>query len=143
MRIFLVYMDKIGGTLAIERVSPLFETPSSPGFRVFLSTKDENDVTSFVLDRHSVRERIFPGDPPYIHSEGFVDPRSGGVKRFVAKGRNHPKQLLFGLLARHLGEKANDSRHGPNLLGSSCLDLEPAIVPRVSELAKPGEHRFR
>src|SRR5437016_3584597 len=121
----------------------LLETVGDPGFWVLFARENERDTLLFVCEWHSIGKRILPSCPPHVHPERVIHPCALLVKRLMSNGLNHPQQLRLGSFPWHPRDKTNDSRHGPNLLGSSYRNLEPTIIPRVSELAKPCEHRFR
>ena len=108
----LVEVDEIGGSPRIEPVSPLRETARRPRFRELLSGEDENNVPPFVSQRHSVGERTLPYDPPDVHPQRLVHPRTCSVEVLVAKGTHHAEKFPLCTFARHTREKTDDPWHG-------------------------------
>src|SRR5260370_33194038 len=139
----VVGVDEIGGSLRLDIMSLLFESPSRPRLREFLSRKNENDIPSFVTKRHSLRERALPGSPPHIDPQRLISPRTYRVERLVAKGFDHPEQFCLGLFARHFCDKTNDSWHWPLPLKSFFHVLELAAIPGFPQFTKLGSHAFR
>src|SRR3989442_14658289 len=84
-------MDEIRGPLRLEPMPPLLEKASGFAFGEFLTRKNENDIRSFVTDRHSAREGILQHGPPHVHSQRLITPRSCSVKGLVPNGHNHAR----------------------------------------------------
>jgi hypothetical protein len=74
------------------------QAPHGSGFRKLLSGKDKNDVLSLITKRHAVGKRIPARDPDDVNTQGFIDPRSRDIKRFVAESFNHALQLWLAML---------------------------------------------
>ena len=110
--VFLIEVDKIGGALRRQGMTALLEASSGPRFREFFPGEDQNDIPSFIRERHTVGEGVLPHDPPNVNSGGLIDPSSDAIESLVAKGFDHPQQLRLGPFPRHFGHQTNDSRHG-------------------------------
>src|SRR5271168_438938 len=95
-------MDQIGGPGFFAVMPSLLETASGVWFGMILAGKNEHDIISFIVNGHSFSERILARYPPNVHSQGFVNPSSCYIERFVAKGLDHASKLLLRPLARHL-----------------------------------------
>src|SRR6266699_4735730 len=62
-RILFIKAKQIGRPLGLYSGSMHLQTASSRGIRVVLSGKNQNGVSSPVVQRHSVRERVPPRSP--------------------------------------------------------------------------------
>ena len=65
--VFLVEVDEIRGACRLDSMAPLLETASGPRLGELLPRKDENDIPSFIVERHSVGKGILPDGPPHIN----------------------------------------------------------------------------
>src|SRR5271157_4014567 len=121
----------------------LLETLGSSRLGVLFPRKGKYDIPAFVADRHSIREGTLLCHPPRIHPQGFINPGSRHVERFMAKGLDHSMQLRLGPLARQFGKKPDDSWHDRLPLGSWCHGFaEPMIVPSLTNRAQLARYRL-
>src|SRR5580693_3330919 len=81
------------------------------GIRKFLTSKNKDNVSSLIPERHAVGKRIFSGHPTDIHPERFVHPGICHVEVLVIQGLDHHKKLALRLFARHPAYKTNNSWH--------------------------------
>src|SRR6267154_3687980 len=89
----------------------LFQTARGSGFWKLLACKNQNNIPVCILQRHSVRKRILPDNPPDVDSQRFVDPGAGCVKIFMTQGGNHPQKLSLRLNPRYAADQAYYSWH--------------------------------
>jgi hypothetical protein len=109
--ILLVEVDEISGANQVELMPFFLKTTRGLRIGKLLARKNQNNVPSFVVERHSFRRGIFSCHPPHISPQGFIDPDSSFIKGLVTKRLNHAQKLGFGPFPGHLGKKTNDSWH--------------------------------
>src|SRR6516165_6353727 len=102
-------MHQIGNPIGFNRVASLLQCRNSPGLGVFLTRKDQVDVTAFVLQLRSIRKGSPARYPTNVNATGWVSPHPARVKRLMAERLRHFAQLAFCVRWRTVSDKANDS----------------------------------
>jgi hypothetical protein len=109
--ILLIEVHQIGRPFSGELVTLFPEGANLVRVGIFFPGERQNDVALFVAQRHEVRKGVLACGPADIHAPRLVHPCPRRVERLVPDGLNHPQKLPFRARARHLADKADDSRH--------------------------------